>query len=156
MADVTTHLVDDVLPTARYRQWTLTFPWPIRVRLVQHPSLVTALQKIMVRRIERFLRRHARDVGMPRKQRAHTGAVVAIQRFGSRLNLHIHFHAVMPDAVWILRDGALITVDLPPPTDDDVDTIVRDICRRVTAYIDRRTDDGTLAAPTTDYRRRLR
>jgi hypothetical protein len=32
MADVTTtHLVDDVLPTARYRQWTLTFPWPIRI-----------------------------------------------------------------------------------------------------------------------------
>lgn len=150
MADVTTHLVDAVLPVARYRQWTLTFPWTIRVMLVQHPSLVTALQKIMVRRIERFLRRRARDHGLPRNERAHTGAIVAIQRFGSRLNLHIHCHAVIPDAVWALRDGALVTVDLPPPTDEDVDTIVRDICRRVAAYIERRTDDGTLAAPTTD------
>jgi hypothetical protein len=57
---------------------------------------------------------------------------------------------VITDAVWVLRDGALVTVDVPPPTDNDVDTIVRDICRRVTAYIDRRTDDGTLAAPSTD------
>jgi uncharacterized DUF497 family protein len=150
MADVTTHLVDDVLPTARYRQWTLTFPWQIRVMLVQHPALVTALQKIVVRRIGRFLRRHARDHGVPRSQRAHTGAVVAIQRFGSRLNLHIHFHAVIPDTVWVLRDGALVTVDLPPPTDEDVDCIVRDICRRVTAYIDRRTNDGALTAPASD------
>ncbi len=150
MADVTTHLVDDVLPVARYRQWTLTFPWQIRVMLVQHPTLVTALQKIMVRRIERFLRRHARDHGRPRSERAHTGAIVAIQRFGSRLNLHIHLHAVIPDAVWVLRDGALITVDLPPPTDDDIDTIGRDICRRVTAHIERRTNDETLAAPSSD------
>jgi hypothetical protein len=111
---------------------------------------VTALQKIMVGRIERFLRRRARDHGVPRSERAHTGAVIAIQRFGSRLNLHIHFHAVIPDAVWVLRDGALVVVNLPPPSDDDVDTIVRDVCRRVTAYIDRRTDDGTLSAPTTD------
>jgi hypothetical protein len=69
MADVTTHLVDDVMPSARYRQWTLTFPWPIRVMLVQHPGLVTALQKIMVRRIERFLRRLARDHGVRRSER---------------------------------------------------------------------------------------
>ncbi len=72
MADVTTHLVDDVLPSARYRQWTLTFPWQIRVMLVQHPTLVTALQKIMIRRIERFLRRRARDLGVPRGEPAHS------------------------------------------------------------------------------------
>ena len=53
--------------------------------LMLHPSLVTALQKIMVRRIERYLRRRARDYGVLRNERAHTGAVVAIQRFGSRL-----------------------------------------------------------------------
>jgi hypothetical protein len=60
------------------------------------------------------------------------------------------FHAVIPDAVWVLRYGALVTVDLPPPTDDDVETIVLDVCRRTTAHIDRRSEDGTLAAPTTD------
>jgi hypothetical protein len=75
---------------------------------------------------------------------------VAIQRFGSRLNLHIHLHAVISDAVWIERDGALVIVELPPPTDDDVDTIVREISRRTTADTDRRTDDGTLSAPATD------
>jgi hypothetical protein len=74
MADVTTHLVDHVLPVAHYRQWTLTFPWPIRIMLVQHPALVTRLQKIMDPRIERFLRRRARGHGLPRNERTHTGA----------------------------------------------------------------------------------
>jgi hypothetical protein len=57
---------------------------------------------------------------------------------------------VIVDAVWVLRDGALVTVDVPSPTDDDVDIIVRDICRRVIAYIDPRTNDGALAAPSSD------
>ena len=56
---------------------------------------------------------------------------------------------MIPNTVWALRDGALITVDLPPPTDDDVDTIVRDSCRRFAAHIERRTADGTLAALNT-------
>ena len=29
MADTTLHLVDHVMPPARYRQWTLSFPWRI-------------------------------------------------------------------------------------------------------------------------------
>jgi hypothetical protein len=85
---------------------------------------------------------------VPRNRRAHTSAVVAIQRFGSHLGYpassvrsltphwHIHLHAVISDAVWILRDGALVTIVLPPPTYDDVETIVFDIWRRTTAYID--------------------
>jgi Putative transposase len=78
-------------------------------------------------------------------------SVIALRAFARSLHIwHIHLHAVIPDAVWVLRDGALVTVDVPSPTNDDVDIIVRDICRRVTAYIDRRTNDGTLAAPSFD------
>jgi len=38
MAEVTTHLVADVLPVARYRQWTLSVPWRVRVLLGCIPS----------------------------------------------------------------------------------------------------------------------
>ncbi len=96
-----------------------------------------------------------------RAANAHTlCAVVAIQRFGSRMNLHIYFHAVIPAAVWALRD-ALVVIDLQSTIDDDIDDIVGDICHRVTTYIDRRTNDGSRAAkaidnPDSPHRRRTR
>ena len=40
-----------------------------------------------------------RGTPLRRGTRILTGAVVSIQRFGSRLSLHVHLHAVVPDAV---------------------------------------------------------
>ena len=36
---------------------------------------------------------------------AATGAVTLIQRFGSALNLNIHFHALFLDGVYVYRDN---------------------------------------------------
>jgi hypothetical protein len=33
MADTAAFLVDQLLPTAAYRQWVLTFPWAFRFRI---------------------------------------------------------------------------------------------------------------------------
>ena len=95
---------------------------------------------------------NARTPGLSSRSGASAPAsVIPLRAFARSLHIwHIHCHAVIPDAVWVLRDGALVSVDLSPPTDDDVDTIVRDICRRVTVYIERCTDNGALAAPSTD------
>ncbi|HVV83580.1 MAG TPA: transposase zinc-binding domain-containing protein, partial [Kofleriaceae bacterium] len=35
MVDLAAHLVDRVLPPARYRQWTLSLPWRLRPRLAR-------------------------------------------------------------------------------------------------------------------------
>jgi len=75
----------------------------------------------------------ARGSPLARGAKLRTGAVVSIQRFGSRLNLHVHLHVVMPDAVWQSRaHGTLSAIDLPAPTDDDVEAIAHRMCRKMT------------------------
>ncbi len=37
---------------------------------------------------------------------AHTGAVTLIQRFGSALNLNIHFHMLFLDGVYVEYEGS--------------------------------------------------
>ena len=79
-----------------------------------------------------------RGTPMRRGTRLLTGAVVAIQRFGSRINVHTHVHAVVPDAVWVRgADGTLVAIDLPAPSDDDVAELARRMCRKMTAVVDR-------------------
>lgn len=144
MSEVTTHLVEDVLPVARYRQWTLSVPWRVRVLLMVHPELVSRLQRLLVRVLSTYARRQARDLmavrGTPLRRGAKllTGAVVSIQRFGSRLTLHIHMHLVVPDAVWLRGgDGTLTVIDLPAPSDDDVAKLAHTVCRKMTAVVGR-------------------
>src|SRR5262245_25508458 len=64
----------------------------------------------------------------------HPGSVTFIQRFGSALNVHLHFHILFLEGVYLDRT----TVDLKPrfiqaapPTDTDIAAVVRQISRRV-------------------------
>ena len=41
------------------------------------------------------------------RKAAHTGAVTLIQRFGSALNLNIHFHMLFLDGVYVERINGL-------------------------------------------------
>jgi len=41
-----------------------------------------------------------------KKSTAHTGAVTLIQRFGSALNLNIHFHMLFLDGVYVGETAA--------------------------------------------------
>jgi hypothetical protein len=43
MMDLSIHLVDQVLPKVPYRQWTLTFPVPIRFLMARDKKLLTKL-----------------------------------------------------------------------------------------------------------------
>ena len=54
---------------------------------------------------------------------AHTGAVTLIQRFGSALNLNVHFHMLFLDGVYVDRpDGSLRfhSVNRPGFTGDSI------------------------------------
>ncbi len=53
-------------------------------------------------------------------KRAYTGAVTLIQRFGSALNLDIHFHMLFLDGVYVERpDGSLRFRRVKAPTRND-------------------------------------
>jgi hypothetical protein len=113
MSEEAAYLVDRVLPEARYRQWTVTFPWALRALMARDYRLITAVLGIVVRILFAWQRRQARRAGHPR---AKNTVVAFVQRFGGALNLNVHLHLLLPDAVFI--DGeeeTLALVPVPPP-----------------------------------------
>ena len=81
-------LVDEVFPEQPVRQWVLSFPYPLRFLFASRPGIMGQVLGIVYRLIASHLIKKA---GFTRKT-ARTGAVTLIQRFGSALNLNLHFH----------------------------------------------------------------
>jgi hypothetical protein len=88
MADSAALLVDDVLKGYPIRQWVLSLPIPLRLLLARYPSKLSKVMGIIHHVISTHIVSRS---GFSHKQ-AKTGAVTLIQRFGSALNLNIHFH----------------------------------------------------------------
>jgi hypothetical protein len=71
--------------------------------------------------------------GLPR-QKVQPGSVTFIQRFGSAINLHLHFHVVFLEGVYLDRADQGRTprfVTGEPPTDADIAPVVQTISHRV-------------------------
>jgi hypothetical protein len=97
MVDTAAYLVDRVFPDIPVRQWVLSLPYALRYRLAYDASAVSAVLRVFVRAIFESQRRRARDNGIRNTQ---CGAVTFIQRFGSALNLNVHFHVIVLDGVY--------------------------------------------------------
>ena len=88
-----------------------------------------------------------RRAGVPDGQ---SGTVTVVQRFGSGLELNVHFHALGLDGVFAPgADGTLRFHRLPPPSDADVARLVATIARRVERLLVRRglVDDADALDP---------
>jgi hypothetical protein len=140
------HLVDAVLPAAPMRQWVLTFPRRLRFVLARDAALCTKVMAIWLRALSSFHRRRASVEGFPSTT---TGAVTFAQRFGSALNLNVHFHTVMPDGAFALPapdEDRPSFIALDPPARDEVDALLARVVRRVRRCIERalagRDDDA--------------
>jgi hypothetical protein len=79
MADTAAHLVDRVLPSAPYRQWVLSVPKPLRLRLARDPAWTSWVGGLIVRAVGAWQRRVARARGVAAPL---TGAITFVQRFG--------------------------------------------------------------------------
>jgi hypothetical protein len=95
MCDFAAHLRDHVMPRAPVRQWVLTVPHGLRFRMAFNPEVTGLVLRTFVSVVSRWLRRRAREVGI--RGLLKTGGVTVIQRFGSALNLNVHYaeHRIM-------------------------------------------------------------
>jgi len=94
MSNTAAHLVDHVTaPELTLRQWVLTVPFELRLLLAAKPEALSAIGRIVVQEIQRWQREHARVLGY---ERLETAAVSFCQRFGSTLNLNIHWTSSSP------------------------------------------------------------
>ena len=102
---------------------------------------------VFVRAVLAWYRRRARRAGIADGR---SGTVTVVQRFGSGLELNVHFHALGLDGVFAPGvDGSVRFHRLPGPTDTDVARLVTAIARRIGQLLTRRglAADGEATDP---------
>ena len=135
MNDVSTRLVDDILPHADYRQWVFTFPYRLRPLLAYDKKLWSKVISIAMSKVFSWQRKQARRLGYRKSEPL---GLCASQRFGSLLQLNPHGHSAIPDGVLAFGDGAPIWVSLSAPTQSDVESIATSIVKAVLKELARR------------------
>jgi hypothetical protein len=136
MNETAIHLVDSVLPFQPIRQWVLSFPIPVRLVLAVRPKLMAEVLNITNNAISRFLTQKAR---LTRKT-GKTGAVTLIQRFGSAINLNVHFHQLFIDGAYELdHEGRPNQFhETPPPTTQELNALLQKIIHRTIRLLEKR------------------
>ena len=113
MSESAALLVDAVFPEQPVRQWVLSVLFPLRFLFASRPAVMGGVLGIVYRCIATHLIRKA-DFS---RKTAQTGAITLLQRFGSALNLNIHFHILFLDGVYVeRRDGTLSFRWSPAPS----------------------------------------
>jgi hypothetical protein len=146
MADTAAYLVDHVFPQVPIRQWVLSFPWQIRLHLARDSKLLTRAINVFIEEVSRHYEReliYARvdlDPDEWRHRRSlrsgkevFGGAVTAVQRYGSSLNLNVHLHTLALDGVY-WREPETNRVrffEAPAPTAEALEEVVHRVARRV-------------------------
>jgi ribosomal protein S27E len=128
MAESAALLVDDVLRGYPIRQWVLSLPIPLRLLLARYPSELSKVMQIIHRAISTYI---VNKGGFTNKQ-AKTGAVTLIQRFGSALNLNIHFHMLfLEGAISENPWGGTTLTRIKAPSHDEMVELVHTVSQRI-------------------------
>ena len=135
MAETAAHLVERVIPRVPVRQWVLTFPFPIRFLLAYDPALCALVRRVFMRAVLGFLERGGRKAGLDSPK---GGAVVHAQRFGSALNLNLHFHALILDGVFVDDGGRPVFHEAAPLSDEEVAQLTALVRERVLRHLRRK------------------
>jgi hypothetical protein len=134
MAESSALLVDAILPEQPVRQWVLSFPYPLRFLFATRPAIMGQVLGIVYRVIATHL---VRKAGFTKKT-ARTGAVTLIQRFGSALNLNIHFHMLFLDGVYVDRaNGTARFWWVKAPLSAELTQLAHTIAHRVGCFLER-------------------
>jgi len=145
------NLVDHVLPTGiALRQWVLTHPFVLRFPLAFDARLLGAVHRLFTDTVAAFYReRAAKACG---STNAECGGLTVIQRASSDLRCNPHFHTVFLDGVYV-RDqqgGAPVFHPAPPPSQAQVEAVVKKAAERIVRFLKRRGLIALATAPGDD------
>jgi hypothetical protein len=136
MANTAAHLVDRVLPAVPVRQWVLSLPWELRALAAFEADVLSALVRIFIEALFTRYQKCASDHGLGEVA---CGAITHVQRFGSSLDLNVHFHVIVADGVFVRDVASNPTFHAaPPPTREELSGIVRRVRRRAIAWLARK------------------
>ena len=133
MAQTAAHLVEGVIPWVPTRQWVVSEPMPLRYWMAASQDLTAQVHTIVRTTIGQYYVNQAVTRRIERQQ-VQQGSVTFIQRFGSALNLHVHFHCVFLEGVYLNRTAAGLKphfLKSEPPSDADITAVLQKISRWV-------------------------
>ncbi|MEX6397507.1 transposase [Providencia hangzhouensis] len=135
MAESAALLIDEVFPKEPIRQWVLSFPFQLRFLLARHPQLMGQVLSIVYRTLSTHLIKKAGYT----KASAQTGSVTLIQRFGSALNLNVHYHMLFLDGVYAEDDYVKQRFHrVKAPTYDELNTLAHTLSHRIARCMEKR------------------
>lgn len=114
------------LPVVAVRQWTLALPFKLRWAALRTKGFLPAVEREVVHAVWRWQRSTARRLGATGALSG--GSVGFLQLFSGALQVHPHFHLLLPEGLW-QADGTF--VPLPPPEDADVAAVLHRVLRRL-------------------------
>ena len=138
MTDSAAFLADEVLPAKPIRQWVLSLPFALRFLLATDHEALTRVLGVVYRTISAYILKAAR---LTRASGA-TGAVTLIQRFGSALNLNVHFHALVLDGAYLVGTEPPVFRRIEPPRQEELQALVERLAERIGRTLERQ---GVLA-----------
>ena len=116
----------ELLPRTPYRQWVLVIPKRLRYFIHRDAALSGELSRLLAETLARFYRRRT-----GRGAKAAPAQLHVVQRFGSKVNLHVHVHAAVSDGVFELEGGRLRFHPAPEPTHEELAELSRTLRRRI-------------------------
>jgi hypothetical protein len=117
----------------------LAFPFELSGLAATRPEVLRALSRIFWEALRRRYLRWAKRAGHGAR-RVETGAVTGVHRAGASLNLHVHFHVLCLDGVYVQDevDGALRFEAAPAPSLEELQETLKYIYARVMKWLARR------------------
>ncbi|XYI03797.1 transposase [Sorangium sp. So ce1128] len=94
--------------------WVMSLPFELRALAAKRSDVLAVMERIFAEEIARLTTQLAGIAG------ARTGSVGFPQRFGSSLNVHVHFHTLAIDGVFEKTAFGVRFHDAPPPSKDDL------------------------------------
>ena len=135
MAQTAAHLVEQVIPWVPTRQWVVSVPVPLRYWMAASQELTAQGPYDHPHHDRAVLCEQGGHTRLSREPTSNRGRCTFIQRFGSAINLNLHFHVIFLEGVYLDRTepgpaGRALSQG-EPPTDADIAAVVQKISRRV-------------------------
>ena len=133
MAETAAHLVEQVIPWVATRQWVVSVPIPLRYWMAASTELMAQVHTIIRRTISQYYINQAVKQGIDR-QLAQAGSMTFVQRFGSALNVNLHYHFIFLEGTYLDRSAQGLKprfVKVTAPTDAEIAEVIATISQRV-------------------------
>jgi Transposase zinc-binding domain/Putative transposase len=133
LAQMAAHLVEQVIPWGPTRQWVVSVPIPLRYWTASSQDRTVKVHTLIRTTIAQYYVSQG-VLGGAERHKVHPGSVTFIQRFGSALNLNVHYHLLFLEGVFLARTDQGRTPRFlagEPPTDTDIADVVQKSSHRV-------------------------